>query len=240
MLDFEKSVGYLKSKEHYSFEDLCLLTRVLRSEIGCPWDGEQTNKSVRNAFIDETYEFIEGLDADDNKLMCEELGDVLFQIVFHCCIKSETDEFDESDVIDGICKKMILRHPHVFGDTDVKNSAEVLVNWENIKNDEKQRKTPYERLKSVAVSLPSLMRSQKLYSKACKYGLCEKKNAPESLDEAEKIIADMKKDGVNADNISHLLSVCTEISESAGVDAEEALYRANNAFTEQFRENYGK
>ena len=84
------------------------------------------------------------------------------------------------------------------------------------------------------------MRSQKLYSKACKYGLCEKKNAPESLDEAEKIIADMKKDGVNADNISHLLSVCTEISESAGVDAEEALYRANNAFTEQFRENYGK
>ena len=237
MTVFKKSIEYLKSRERYSFEDLCLLTRVLRSENGCPWDREQTNKSVRNAFIDETYEFIEGLDADDNKLMCEELGDVLFQIVFHSCIKSESGDFDENDVIDGICKKMILRHPHVFGDTDVKNSAEVLVNWENIKNDEKQRKTPYERLKSVAVSLPSLMRSQKLYSKACKYGLCQKKNTSESLDEAENIVAEMKKSGVNADNIARLLSVCTQISESSGIDAEEALYRANNAFTEQFGEN---
>ena len=152
----------------HTYEDFLKVIEELRSEHGCPWDREQTNKSIRNCFIDETYEFIEGLDTDDNKLMCEELGDVLFQIIFHADIKSDNNSFDINEIIDGICKKMILRHPHVFGDVSVKNSGEVLVNWENIKNDEKSRKTPYEQLDSVSKSLPSMMRAQKLISKAKK------------------------------------------------------------------------
>ena len=163
-----EAIKYLVSKSKYSFDDLCLLVGVLRSENGCPWDREQTNKSIRNCFIDETYEFIEGLDNDDNELMCEELGDVLFQIIFHADIKSDDYTFSINNVVDGICKKMILRHPHVFGDVSVANSGEVLVNWENIKNDEKSRKTPYEQLDSVSKSLPSMMRAQKLISKAKK------------------------------------------------------------------------
>ena len=92
----------LLKTEHFTFDDLCDLVAVLRSDIGCPWDREQTNESIRNCIIDETYEFIEGLDNDDNKLMCEELGDVLFQVVFHSNIKSSQGVFGYGDVIDVI------------------------------------------------------------------------------------------------------------------------------------------
>lgn len=230
MFDAKKEIKNLLSKEHYDFEDLCNLVRVLRSEDGCPWDREQTNKSVRNSFIDETYEFIEGLDTNNDELMCEELGDVLFQIVFHAEIKNENGIFGMKNVTDEICKKMILRHPHVFGDVKVDGSNDVVKNWEIIKNEEKQRKTPYMQLDSIAKSLPSLMRGQKLRKKADKTGLEKLPTVKESVDEARKALDKIERDGINKANIGELLFACCGISCCGAVEAEEALCEKNNEF----------
>ena len=115
-----------KNKDRYTVSDIAELVEILRGEGGCAWDREQTHESIRNAMIEETYEFIEGLDAKDDELMEEELGDVIFQVFFHARIADERGSFDIDDIADGICKKMVLRHPHVFGDVTVANSAEVL------------------------------------------------------------------------------------------------------------------
>lgn len=231
-----KKIEYLKSKEHFDFYDLCALVEALRSEEGCPWDREQTNKSIRNAFIDETYEFIEGLDNDDNALMCEELGDVIFQIVFHACIKQETDEFNISDVIDGICKKMILRHPHVFGDVSVSGSGEVLDNWEKIKNVEKQRKTPYERLASISKALPSLMRSAKLQAKSEKYGLCEEQKTEDYTQKIADCLALLNSGKGDKSTVSELLFASAGAARTLGFEPEEILYEQNELFLKNFQE----
>ena len=126
-----------KEKKTYNLEDIRELVEILRSPDGCAWDREQTHKSVRNAMIEETYEFIEGLDKDDRTLMKEELGDVLFQVFFHARIAEESGNFSMDDIADEVCKKMVLRHPHVFGDAEIKNSKGVLEAWKAIKKQEK-------------------------------------------------------------------------------------------------------
>jgi len=168
--------------------------------------------------------------------MCEELGDVLFQIVFHSDIKKDENVFDVNDVIDGICKKMIIRHPHVFGDVSVADTGEVLVNWENIKNDEKQRKTPYMQLDSVAKSLPSLMRAQKLKKKADKTGLEALGEVSDFTTEALNVLNDIQENGVNEEKIGRLLFACAGISQVSGIEAEEALSRTNDAYLSSFKE----
>lgn len=232
-LEIESIKARLVSNKNFSFDDLCDLVAVLRSENGCPWDREQTNKSIRNCFIDETYEFIEGLDNDDNELMCEELGDVLFQIMFHADIKKDDGVFAIDDVVDGICKKMILRHPHVFGDVNVSNSSEVLVNWENIKNNEKSRKTPYEQLDSVAKSLPSLMRSQKLQKKADKTGLCKFESVDKAVDNIQSAL-DCFKISKNKDDLGKILFAVCGVSQMMDVECEEILYIENEKFLKSF------
>ena len=233
MENAKETIKDLLSKNNYNFNDLCNLVSVLRSEDGCPWDREQTNNSIRNCIIDETYEFVEGLDTDDDKLMCEELGDVLFQVVFHSDIKQDEKVFDINNVIDGICKKMILRHPHVFGSTSVENSAEVLVNWENIKNNEKQRKTPLEQLESVSKALPSLMRAQKLQAKAVKNNLLEKATFENAINEAENALSRLKESG-DSSELGKLLFSISRISDSLDKEAEEVLYIENNNFISKF------
>ncbi len=129
MIEFER-------KEKYDFEDLRRLMKCLRSPEGCPWDREQTHKSIRNDFIEETYEVIEGIDNDDPKILREELGDVLLQVVFHADICENDGQFDINDVITDLCNKLLIRHPHVFSAdpryTGVKDSEQVLDNWNSI------------------------------------------------------------------------------------------------------------
>lgn len=105
-------------KENYNFNDLVEIVKILRAPDGCPWDREQTHKSIRSNFIEETYEAVEAIDTDDLDLLKEELGDVLLQVAMHAEIESEQGTFDINDVCDGICKKLIIRHPHVFGDVN--------------------------------------------------------------------------------------------------------------------------
>ena len=123
---------YLATKnEKYSFEDLCLLAKLLRAEGGCPWDREQTHKSIRKDIIEETYEVIEAIDKEDPELMREELGDILWQVVFHAELEREEGRADMSDIVHDICAKLVHRHPHVFGTVVAETSDVVLDNWDD-------------------------------------------------------------------------------------------------------------
>jgi len=157
-------------KDKYEFSDLVEIMKILRSENGCPWDREQTHESLKKYLIEETYEVLEVIDLQDKDRLCEELGDLLLQIIFHAQIAAEDGKFDINDIITGICRKMIQRHTHVFGDAKAENAEEVLTNWEAIKKKEKGQKSQTEVLKSVPANLPALMRSYKVQQKAAQVG----------------------------------------------------------------------
>ena len=214
----------LVQKERYTFEDLVAIMRILRSENGCPWDREQDHHSIRKCLIEETYEVVEAIDTENPTLLCEELGDLLFQIVFHAQIETEKDAFDLTDVIDEISRKMVHRHPHVFGTVEVENSGEVLKNWENIKTEEKQRNTLSEKLRAIPPMMPSLMRASKVAKKA---GQAEGKSAEELLQTlATEVMADEKRlddPTVSAELIGSLLMRVTDLARALDVDAEHAL-----------------
>jgi len=157
-------------KEKYSFEDLLNIMKLLRSENGCPWDREQNHETLKKYLIEETYEVLEAIDLKDKDKLCEELGDLLLQIVFHAQIASEQKEFTMDDVIAGVCRKMVLRHTHVFGEAKADTADDVVANWEEIKKKEKGMKSQTEVLKSVPSNLPALMRSYKVQQKAAQVG----------------------------------------------------------------------
>ena len=146
------------------------LVRILRSEEGCPWDREQDHHSIRTEFIEETYEAVEAIDREDSALLREELGDVLFQVLFHTEIEREAGRFDLDDVTTELCDKMIYRHPHVFGSTEVAGTEEVLSNWDRLKSEEKSRLTLRQTLEAVPKQYPSLLRARKIAKKAEKGG----------------------------------------------------------------------
>ncbi|MBE6964732.1 MAG: nucleoside triphosphate pyrophosphohydrolase [Ruminococcaceae bacterium] len=221
-------INFLR-KEKYGFEDLVEITKILRSDEGCPWDREQDHKSIRMNFVEETYEACEAIDNDDPVLLLEELGDVLAQVVFHAELETEAGRFDISDVADGVCKKFIERHPHVFGDTQADTAAQVLKNWDDIKRREKKQKTHFSAMDSVARSLPSLMRAEKLQSKAKKAGLPQK-----SISElSEKISKELAR-GERMD-IGTVLMDVVRVSRLLGVNPEEALDRRNEQFLSAFK-----
>ena len=148
-----------EEKDRYGFEDLVEIMKLLRSPEGCPWDREQDHKSIRKNFIEETYEVVEAIDNNDSELLKEELGDVLLQVVFHAQLESENGGFNIDDVCDGICKKLVVRHPHVFGDKSADSSTSALTNWDNVKMKTKSQKKQSEAMDSVSKALPSLMSS---------------------------------------------------------------------------------
>ena len=130
MVDFEQ-------KNSYTVQDLVEIMRLLREPGGCPWDAEQTHESIKKNLIEETYEVIEAINKGDKALLCEELGDLLMQVVFHAQMEKEIGEFDFDAVSDGVCKKLIERHPHVFGEVAVSGVDDVLTNWDDIKRKSK-------------------------------------------------------------------------------------------------------
>ncbi|MEM5781292.1 MAG: MazG family protein, partial [Lawsonibacter sp.] len=154
----------------YGVKDLEEIVRILRAPGGCPWDAEQTHESIRRNFIEEAYEAVEAIDEKSPAHLREELGDVLLQVVLHAQMEAEIGAFDLDGVADGICKKLIFRHPHVFGDVTVSGSGEVLSNWEDLKREEKGQSTHTDALEAVARSLPALWRAEKVQKKAKKAG----------------------------------------------------------------------
>ncbi|HPP36832.1 MAG TPA: nucleoside triphosphate pyrophosphohydrolase, partial [Clostridiales bacterium] len=160
----------MKLKEKYGFDDLLEIMARLRGENGCPWDKEQTHESLRIYMIEETYEVLEALDSGDKGRFCNELGDLLLQIVFHAQIAKENGDFDIGDVTTEVCKKLISRHPHIFGNVKADTAEEVIENWEAIKKKEKKLKSQTGVLKDVPKNLPALMRSYKVQQKAAQVG----------------------------------------------------------------------
>lgn len=164
-------ISEMVKKTHYEIDDLIEIVEILRSPEGCPWDREQSHKSIRRDLLEEAYEVAEAIDSGSDTALSEELGDLLLQVVFHAQIAKEENSFDFSNAVDGVCKKMILRHPHVFGDVTANSTDEVLKNWDEIKRAEKDIKSPAEELDAVAHTLPSLMRAAKLAGKCKKMGI---------------------------------------------------------------------
>ena len=214
-LDFE-------IKDKYDIDDLLEVTRILRSENGCPWDREQDHKSVRMNVLEEAYEVMEAIDADDAAMLKEELGDLLFQAVFHCEIEKERGRFEFNDICDDVTKKMIYRHPHVFGDVNVNNSDDVLKNWDKLKKKSKHQDTVADTLDSVPMVLPALMRGEKVFKRASNAGV-----ALSGTSEAVDLVKD---------NFGELLLSCCILSRFIKKDCEKALTFAVNKFIMRFRE----
>ena len=224
-------------KSRYDYEDLLRVVHILRSPGGCPWDQEQTHKSIRGDFIEETYEVIEAIDTEDPVLLREELGDVLLQVAFHARIEQENDVFGMAEVSNDICAKLIHRHPHVFGTVEVENSAEVLKNWEAIKGEEKQRVTVTDKLRAIPPMYPALMRAQKVGKKAACFDVGSADEVYKKLDEE---IAEVKAAAASGDQaaveeeLGDLLLTVTSLARKLGVKSEEALFHATNKFIDRF------
>ena len=163
MVDFQ-------CKRRYGWEDFLEIMRLLRAPGGCPWDAEQTHGSIRRNFLEETYEALDAIDRDDPADMCEELGDVLMQVAFHAQIETERGRFTVDDVVNGVARKLVYRHPHVFGTVEVEDSREVLANWEALKRKEKSQATTADAIEAVPHTLPALWRAEKIGSKTAKAG----------------------------------------------------------------------
>lgn len=225
----------LVSKERLDFDDLCTIMQILRSEEGCVWDREQDHHSIRSSLIEEAYEVIEAIDTEDPVLLREELGDLLFQVVFHACIEEEEKRFCMGDVIHDISYKMIHRHPHVFSTVQVKDSEEVLSNWEAIKTEEKQRNTLVDRLRAVPPMLPALMRASKVGKKA---ELFADRSCADILDMLLAHVEEMRLcEAPTAEQIGELLMTVTHLSRHAKVDAEEALSHHTDRIIDKIAEN---
>lgn len=218
------------NEDKYSFDELVEIIRILRSPGGCPWDREQTHKSIRNEFVEETYEAVDAIDRDSAIDLCEELGDVLLQILLHSQIASESGAFDMSDVIDGIARKMILRHPHVFSDVKADTTEQVLTNWDNIKRGEKHQTSFTDTLRSVPMAYPALMRAAKVQKRAAKAGM--QKGADELLKKANQQF-DRFMAGDN-EVIGELLFNLIDISRNKKIDCEECLNKTTDKFIDEF------
>ena len=230
MVDFER-------KEKYNFNDLLRIMEILRAPDGCMWDREQDHQSIRRNFIEETYEVCEAIDEQDPEHLKEELGDVLLQVVFHTEMEKEKGVFDIGDVADGICKKLIYRHPHIFGTVEVGSSEEILRNWDELKRKEKHQKSDTDTLASVAKSLPGLIRAEKLQKKAAKVGF-DWENAQGALEKAGEELDEVKRaiagDGDPEEEIGDLLFAAVNVARHLKVDPERAMEKTCNKFIRRF------
>lgn len=224
-------------KDFYNIADLVEIMKILRGENGCAWDREQDHHSIRMNVLEEAYEVMEAIDAEDSELLKEELGDLLLQVVFHAQLENEADSFDFDGICDGICKKLIYRHPHVFGNIYVENSAEVLKNWDSLKSRSKGEETASERLRSVPKLLPALMRGDKVCKRAVNAGLngVTKEFALQYLKDCVRGL-EMSNDDETEEKIGEILFACCNLSNIYKKESEKSLTMAINRFIMQFRE----
>lgn len=225
-------------KDHYTVQDLVDIVRVLRAPGGCQWDAQQTHQSIRRNFLEEAYEVAEAIDQNSTEHLQEELGDVLLQVVFHTSIEEDAGHFHLDDVADGVCKKLIFRHPHVFGDVTVSSTGEILANWEELKKKEKGQATQADAVDAVARSLPALWRAEKVQKKAAKVGFDWDRvdgavdKLSEELDEVKEAIQGR---GDPAEELGDLLFAAVNVARFLKVDPEDALQAACDKFSARFR-----
>lgn len=231
MIDFEQ-------KPSYDVSDLVEIVRILRAPGGCPWDREQDHKSIRRDLLEEAYEVAEAIDEESPEHLKEELGDLLLQVVMHARMEEEEGRTDLNGVADGICKKLIYRHPHVFGDVTVTGTGEVLANWDDLKKKEKHQETAADSVDAVARSLPGLWRAEKIQKKAAKVGFDwdsvdgAMAKLREETDELQTAIAE----GSNvSEELGDLLFAAVNVARFVKVDPETAMTAACDKFARRFR-----
>ncbi|MFQ5647532.1 MAG: nucleoside triphosphate pyrophosphohydrolase [bacterium] len=230
--------------KNYSFDDLTAIMKRLRGPDGCLWDKEQTRKSLTPYIIEEAYEVLEAIDRSDLDELREELGDLLLQVVFQAQIAEEQNDFDINDVISAICDKLIRRHPHVFGEKKVKDSAEILTNWEKIKKSERKQKhrdsgKAPSVLEGVPGHLPSLLRAHRVQSKAARVGfdfpdvnmVFEK--VREEINEFEESVESRNQLEME-EEFGDILFSLVNVARSFGISAEDALRRTVVKFMRRF------
>ena len=225
-------------KPQYGYEDLLEIIRLLRSEDGCPWDKAQTHQSIRRGLLEEAYEAAEAIDNDDPVLLKEELGDVLMQVVFHADIESDAGRFTIDDVCDGVVKKLLFRHPHVFGSEHEDSPESVLVSWDKLKRQEKGQKTVADSMDSVARSLPGLWRAEKLQSKAASAGF-EWPDVQGALDKLEEEVAELRRaveeGGDVPEELGDVLFAAVKVGRFCACDPEDAVNGTCEKFIRRFR-----
>ena len=225
-------------KDAYGVKDLEEIVRLLRAPGGCPWDAEQTHASIRRNFLEEAYEAVEAIDEGSSEHLQEELGDVLLQVALHARMEQEEGRFDLDGVADGICNKLIYRHPHVFGDVSVSGTGEVLSNWEALKRVEKGQETNTDALEAVARSLPALWRAEKVQKKAKKAGF-DWPDISGALDKLSEELEELKAAAAQGTNVEEelgdLLFSAVNVSRFVKADPEQALNAATDKFISRFR-----
>ena len=233
MIDFE-------FKDRYDINDLISIIALLRTPQGCPWDREQTHESIKKNFIEETYEVIEAINKHSVEGLREELGDVLMQVALHCQMESECNNFDFNDVCNELCQKLVIRHPHVFGDVKAENTQDALKSWDSVKQQTKGYKSRYQSMVSVPIELPALMRAQKVQEKASKAGFDwrDKDGAISKINEEINELLNAVEHNSQPeieDEFGDLLFSCVNVSRFLNVDSEEALKKATDKFIKRFQ-----
>lgn len=226
------------TEETKGFDRLMAIMRRLRGPGGCPWDAEQTHDSLKRYLLEETYEVIEAIDTNDPKLLREELGDLMLQPVFHAAIAEENGAFTMDDVLETICDKLVRRHPHVFGDQKIENSAAQVENWERIKKEEKgeERKSA---LAGVPPYLPALMKAHKVSEKAARVGFDWPDldgvfaKVLEEMKEFEETIAERNQERMEAE-MGDLLFAIANLGRFLSINPEEALRKTIERFVKRF------
>ena len=232
-------------KPRYDYNDLLEIVRLLRSAEGCPWDRVQTHQSIRRGLLEEAYEAAEAIDTEDTALLREELGDVLMQVVFHADIEKDAGRFTMDDVCDGVVKKLLFRHPHVFGGTmQADNSEQVLVNWEVLKRQEKGQRSTADAIESVPHTLPALWRAEKTASKTAKAGF-DWDDPLRALDKLEEEVRELRAAMESGkapedphglrEELGDVLFMAAKIGQMTGTDPEDALHRSCDKFDSRFR-----
>ncbi len=235
----------LLEKQTYDYEDLLDLVRLLRSPEGCPWDREQTHADVRNNLLEEAYEVAEGIDLDDPRILREELGDHLFQAAFHTVIEEERGRVMPSEIIGGICRKMIARHPHVFEEKSGGREADLLSSWDEQKRREKGEARVSDSMRAMPRTLPALMYAKKLTGKAARVGFefASVADAGDKVMEEWEELRSAKTKAERREELGDLLLALVNYARMEGIDAEEALNSASQKFLfrfEQMEENLAK
>ena len=225
-------------KDFYDVQDLIHIVDLLRGPGGCPWDQEQTHESIRRDLLEEAYEAADAIDTGDLDNLREELGDLLLQVVFHTSIERELSGMTLDEVADGICKKLIFRHPHVFGCVQVENTDQVLTNWEILKQEEKSQQTLTEVLRAVARALPALWRAEKVQKKA------EKAGSPFVAEPSQRACLTRLVENTASPEDAELamgraLFAAVSQARSMGVDPEQALTRATDEFIDRVAQQEG-
>ena len=224
-------------------DELLAIMTTLRSPEGCPWDREQTLQSLRPFLLEETYEALEAIDRNDPRGLCEELGDVLFEVVFLSCIAEEQGQFTMADVAAGVAAKLVRRHPHVFGDAEKLRSADaVLVKWEELKAAEKPAgAAPKTLLSGVPISLPALLRAYEYSARAATVGFdwVRAEDVLDKIDEEAREVRAAVEARANdhvEEEIGDLLFAVANLARKLGVEPEAALRKANDKFRGRFEE----